>query len=170
MAKNNKLKNNYINLYLILMGVILMTIGSSNLYKNYSENKINQSYISKYVANIQPNEIENASLEFSPDTYIYVSHTGDKNIYNLEVKLKKFIKDNDLIDNFIYMDVTELMKKDKYIDEINSILGIENNKLKKLPGIIYFKDNNVVDFIDSQSNLINTGDFLQLLEKYEIVN
>ena len=170
MAKKIRYKNNYLNLFLILIGVILLTIASSNIYKNHLINKINNSYISKYVANIQPNEIQNASIEFSPDTFLYISYTGNSDIYNFEIKLKKVLKDKEQIDNFIYMDVTKLMPEEDYLSSLNKTLGLSNNKLKKLPGIIYYKDNNVVDIIDSNLGLINTGNFVQLLEKYEITN
>ncbi|MDD2208135.1 MAG: hypothetical protein PHG03_05970 [Bacilli bacterium] len=165
-----KQKNNYLNLMLILMGVMLLTLASSNIYKNSLENKINSSYISKYVANIQANEIKNASVEFSPDTFIYVSYTGDERIYNLEVKLRKILRENDLIDNFIFMDATDLMDEDNYLTTLNKSLSLKEKEIKKLPGIIYYKDNEIIDLIDSYNNLIDSGDFTQLLEKYEIVN
>ncbi len=169
MAKRNG-KNNYLNLALILIGVIFVTLAGSNLYKNHLKNRANNSYIAKYVANIQPNEIQNASLEFSPDTFLFISYTGNQDIYNFEVKLKKVLKDNELINNFIYMNITELMKQDNYLTNLNKTLGLEKNTLKELPGIIYFKDNKAVDLIDSNSSLINTSDFIQLLEKYEIID
>lgn len=163
-------KNNYLNLMLILMGVMLITLASSNLYKNRLENKINSSYISKYVANIQANEIKNASVEFSPDTFIYVSYTGDERIYNLEVKIRKILRENNLIDDFIYMDATELMDNNNYLTTLNESLSLKEKQIKKLPGIIYYKDNEIIDLIDSYNTLIDSGDFTQLLEKYEIVN
>jgi len=163
-------KNNYLNLMLIIMGVVLMTIASSNLYKNHLLNKINNSYISKYVANIQINEIQNASVEFSPDTFIYISYTGDQDIYNLEVKLRKVLRENDLIDNFIYMDIANLIEEENYLITLNKSLNLKEKEIKKLPGIIYYKDNEIIDIIDSQNGLIDSGDFIQLLEKYEIVS
>ena len=170
MKKKRRLKNNYLNLFLILFGVILLTIGSSNIYINYSNNKVNQSYISKYISNIQPNEIEIASVEFSSDTFIYVSYTGDKKIYDFEVKLKKLLKDKDLTESFIYTDITKLKENKNYLKDLNKILGIEKDGLKELPSVIYFKDSKVVDFIDSKNGHINTGDVSQLLEKYELIN
>lgn len=169
MARRNS-QNNYLNLALILIGTIFITLAGSNLYKNHLKNRANNSYIAKFVANIQPNEIQNASLEFSPDTFLYISYTGDQDIYNFEVKLKKILKDNELIDNFIYLNITELMEQDNYLTNLNKTLGLEKNTLKKLPGIIYYKDNKAIDLIDSNVGLINTGNFIQLLEKYEIID
>ena len=162
--------NNYINLCLILLGVMFITIASSNLYKNHYDNKINKSYISKYVSNMAPNEVEDVLIEVNPDAFIYVSYTGNSEIYNLEVKLRRQLKDYELVDNFIYMDTTEMMKEKEYLNTLNESLGIKDSGLTKLPGIIYYKDNEIVDFIDSKNGIINTGDFAQLLEKYELIN
>ncbi len=170
MNRKINYKKNYLNLSLILFGVILLTIASSNLYKNHITNKINNSYISNYVANIQLNEIQNASLEFPPDKFIYVSYTGEKEIYNFEIKLRKTLKDNDQIDNLIYLDVTELMKDKDFLNKINKTIGLEKINIKKLPAIIYYKDNVLTEVIDSQYGLLNIGNFDQLLEKYEITN
>ena len=166
MARRNS-QNNYLNLALILIGTIFITLAGSNLYKNHLK-QANNSYIAKFVANIQPNEIQNASLEFSPDTFLYISYTGDQDIYNFEVKLKKILKDNELIDNFIYLNVTELMEQDNYLTNLNKTLGLEKNTLKKLPGIIYYKDNKAIDLIDSNVGLINTGNFIQLLKNMKL--
>ncbi|MDD2504888.1 MAG: hypothetical protein PHF21_01280 [Bacilli bacterium] len=166
--KKNRLKNNYLNLFLILIGVVLLTIGSSNLYRNYSNNKVNQSYISKYIANLQLNEITNASLEFSANHFVYISYTGDAAIYNFEVKLKKMLKDKELIDHFAYIDATELLTNKDYISELNKVFNISKQKIKKLPVVIYYKDNEVTDFVDSKAGLIDVPDIVQLLEKYEI--
>lgn len=170
MARKIRYKNNYFNLAIILIGVVLLTIASSNLYKNHSANKINNSYISKYVANIQLNEIQTASVEFRSDTFLYISYTGDSNIYNFEVKLKKVLKEKELTDNFIYMNATNLLTEKDYVATINKTLGLTDNSLKKLPAILYYKDNKIVDIVDSEFNLIDTGKFVQLLEKYEITN
>lgn len=170
MARKITRRNNYFNLAMIIIGVVIVTLASSNLYKNYSANKINHSYISKYVANIQSNEIQSVSVEFSSDTFIYVGYTGTSDVYHFEVKLKRTLKENELFDNFLYLDATKMMTDKEYITNINKSFGLNNeNGLKKLPGIIYYSDNKVTDVIDSSTGLINTGDVVQLLEKYEII-
>ncbi|MDD2238772.1 MAG: hypothetical protein PHH51_02700 [Bacilli bacterium] len=160
----------YIQLFLLLLGIILITVAASNLYRHYLENQINNSYISKHVANIQYNEIQNAMLEFSSDTFLYISYTGDSNIRDLEVKLKKVLRDNDLIDNMVYLNINDLMENENYIDKLNKILGLKDIKISNVPAIIYFKDNKVIDIIDSKNSQIDVGRFTQLLEKYEIIS
>jgi len=169
MAKQDNYKKRCIKLFLILSVVILLTIISSNLYKNYVTNKINKSYIAKHVSNVQYNEINNAMTELSSDAFLYIGYTGNSEIYSFEVKLKKVLKEKELSDNLIYMNVTDLMEESDYINKINTTLGLENQlKINKLPAIIYFKDSKIVEVIDSKNQLLNTSLFVQLLEKYEI--
>lgn len=169
MIKKKNTKNNYLKLFLILLGVILLTIVSSNLYRHRLENKINNSYISKHVANIQFNELKNAKLEFNSDTFLYVSYTGNSKIHEFEVKVKKILRDNEIIDNMIYLDITELKEDNDFIHKLNEILELDEIKISKVPAIIYFKDNKVIDIIDSENSLIDSGKFVQLLEQYELV-
>lgn len=172
MKKTNtskrKLGENKLSLVLILFAVILLTLGSSNIYKNNLENKINNSYLSKVISNVQYNEIKSASLEFSADTFLYISYTGESKIHSLEVKMKKILKDYELIDNTIYMNINDLMSQTDYLAKLNKTLNIEENPIEKVPAIIYYKDNKIVEVIDSRHGILDSSKFLTLLDKYEI--
>ena len=123
MKGKKKDNRRYLNLLSILFGVVLMTIGSSNIYKNRQENKINNSYLSKFIANIQYNELENARLEFSPDTFLYISYTGNKDIHNFEVKFKKLLRDKELLNNVIYLNIDEeINEEENYLELLNKKL------------------------------------------------
>lgn len=163
-------RRRYLELILFLLGIIIITIAGSNLYRHYSEGKINSSYISNHVANIQYNELQNAMLEFSSDTFLYISYTGNSEIRDFEVKLKKVLRDNSLIDNMVYLNITGQLENEDYLDNINKILDLKDIKISKVPAIIYFKDNQVIEIIDSNNSIIDVGKFVQLLEKYEIVS
>ena len=57
-------KNKYIRLLTILLITIIATILVCNIYRNYENNKLNNSYIAKYVTNISIND---GDLFFDPD-------------------------------------------------------------------------------------------------------
>lgn len=172
MKKNKETRNRSeknVTLLLILFGVILLTLGSSNIYKNRLQNKIDNSYISKYITSVQFNEVKNAILEFSPDTFLYISYTGNPDIHNLEVKTRKILRDNELIDNMIYMNINDLIDEKDYIDLINKTLELDKTKINKFPAIVYYKNNKVVELIDSTGGIIDSSKFSSLLEKYELL-
>ncbi len=105
--KRKKKGNKYVELSLILFGVILITLAGSNLYKHKQESIINKGYLSKYIASVKNNELENVMLELSTDAFFYISYTGDSKIHELEVHLKKILDDHELIDNIVYIDATK---------------------------------------------------------------
>ena len=69
----------------------------------------------------------------------------------------------------IYLNVTDLLEEENYLDKINELLNLEDTKIEKLPAIIYFKDNELVKILDSKLSLLKSTDFYRLLEQYEII-
>ena len=163
MAKKVK-PNNYLKLGMILLGIAIFTVLAANIYKNIQDNKINNSYLGKYIASITYQEINNAKLEFSGDIFLIISQTGEKSIYNLEVKLKKLIDTYDLNDQAILIDMTG-----NNLGALNETLELDAPGISRLPAIVYYKDNKLITVIDSNEQLLTSGDFLHLLEQYEIV-
>ncbi len=162
-----KQKKNYIQLGVILITSILITLVSSNLYRTYEQNKINKSYISKYVTSITCNELSNAITELSSNTFLYLSYTGNNNIYDFEKQFKKVLKEYNLEENIIFVDCTNELNEKNNVESLKNILTVGSRELT-LPAIIYFKDNNPIDFIDSKEGLISIGDFSKVLDRNEI--
>ena len=165
------MKKNYFKLILIIIGTIFLIFLINNIYKNYLNNKINKSYISKHVLNVKYNELENTLIELNPDTYLYISYTGNKEIYDFEVKFKKLLRDKELLDNVIYLNMDNEINENKdYIESLNDKLNLTENKVTNLPVIIYYKDGEAVEIINSDSVMLDTGKFVQLLDKYNILD
>lgn len=164
---SKKDKKNYIRLFIILAFTIVLAVIISNLYRSYDNNKASKSYISKYVTSLQCKDLSNAMLELSGKNYIYISYTGNKNIYEIEKKIKKILKQNDLEDNFIYVDCTDDIDGNNHVSYLKSLFTVGDRELT-LPAIIYFNDVAPVDFIDSKNGLIDNSKFDQLLDQYEV--
>ena len=105
--------------------------------------------------------------ELNSNSFIYLSYEGNENIYNLEKQLRKVIKQYDLEDNFIYVNCSNVLEENNTIKTLKNVLSVGNKEII-LPAIIYFKDNSPIDYIDSTNNLLEIGNFSQLLDKYEI--
>lgn len=165
------MKNNYLKLALIIIVTIFLVFLISNISKNYSINKINTSYISKCVPNIKYNELDDALIELNQDTYLYISYTGNKDIHNFEVKFKKLLRDKELLNNVIYLNMDEeINEEENYLELLNEKLKLTDNKITALPSIIYYKDSKVIEIINSDNQIIDTGKFEQLLDKYNNSN
>ncbi len=162
-----KEKSNYLKLGIILLVTVLITLISANIYRNYQNNKSNKSYISRYVSSISCNELANAMTEMNASSFLYLSYTGNNNIFDLERNLKKILKNYDLEDKFIFVDCTKEIDENNHVKSLKDLISIGDNELT-LPAIIYFKDNAPADYIDSKEGLIKAADFSKVLDRNEI--
>ena len=182
MSMSEKIKNerlvpikNYFIVGGVVLAIVLLAWYGLAWHKVYEENKVNESYlmkesiISKEINDLS--EIEDVFSEVADEYYVYVSYTGDEEIYNMEKDLAKVIKKYDIAEDFYYLNVTNIKDKEKYIDEVNSALKLKDNKIVQVPTIIYFKDGEVLKngIITRKDNkMMTANDFKILLDKNKI--
>ncbi len=162
------LKKNYVKLGIIILITVLLTLSASNLYRNYDNNKVNKGYISNYVNVINYNELTDTIREMSSNSFLYVGYTGNKDVYSFEKKLKKLIKNEQIEDNFYYVDVTSKLNDINMVDGFNSLVGIIDSEMIIFPAVIYFKNNVPVDYVDSKNGILDISMFEMMMEKYEL--
>lgn len=170
MITLNKTIINYIKLIVIIIFTVIITLLVCNIYKNYNDNKVNKSYLSKYVGKGDYLDLTSILTEISDKQFIYLTYVGDKNINELEKDLRKKIKKYDLNDSFILIDCTDEVDNNKEVVNLNNILKINTKNNIKLPAIIYYKDASPVDYIESKDSILTSDKFEQLLDKWEIKN
>ena len=154
-------KKNYLYLLIMLIMVVVVTFSIVRIGDSYSNKKLEKSYLYKYVSEVNVDEIKNILTEPSSEMFILVTKTNDEDVYNFEKDIKRVIKTRDLRDNFIYIDYTNKNN----LDSLNKILGSD---ISKIPAIIYYKNGEFVTSIDSSERMLNSGDFEQLLDSYEV--
>ena len=164
---------NYLIALLVVVIAIALTLYGFQWYKVIEENRISTSYLVKEkVISQEINELKMIEEVFSevPDSYfLYISYTGDKQIYKMEKELAALIKDYNLYDSFYYLDVTNIKDKDNYIEDINKALNLEDIKVTKVPTVIYFKDGKAVDITAPEgNNIMSVGDLQKLLDVNKI--
>lgn len=167
---------NYLIALFVMLGIVFITFYIFQWYEVYNNEKITKSYLvsSNLISNeiTSLDELQDVLSEAPSEYFLYISYTNDENIYNMETKLKKVIKKYQLEDKFYYFNVTELKNNDAYIDEINSMLDLTNEKITNIPTILYYKDHKLVNggIIKKDNNsLMQAEDFEQMLDKLEVV-
>ncbi len=164
---NNKTRvikpQNYLYAAVILIGGILLTFFLAKWYLIKKEEKLSVSYLIKtntIVSRVQDLNSLSQVLQDAPASYfIYISYTGDEEIYNYEIKMKSIIDKYELNDLFYYVDVSNLIEESNnsldlinqklnidFIKRIPLIIYVENSKINK-DNIIYLKDNNLNNLI-----------------------
>ena len=113
-------------------------------------------------------EFDHISQELPSSYFIYLGYTGDKDVYNFEKDLKVLIDTYNINDIFYYIDVTDLMDDENYLDKIKEVLKIDS--LENVPAIIYvndgeIKDSNILDGV--KGTILKAEDLERLLNIYE---
>ena len=160
---------NYIISGVIIIGAILLTFYGFEWYKVIKENKVSTSYlikekvISKEITDLD--ELESVLTEVPKSYFIYISYTGDEEVYEMEQDLTKIIKEYDLTDKFYFINVTSIKDEKDCLDKINKALKLEDVQVKKIPTIVYFNEGEAVYAINKEGkSIMQAGDFQKLLE------
>lgn len=138
-TKKDKLREvplkNYIYLFLILLGSILLLFYIYRWYDTYNQNKLNTSIMNEYLTVINYNELDNYIIE-NKDAIIYVSVLGNEDINRFERKFKNIITENHLKNSILYLDITN-ENKEKIIKK----LQIE----EKFPYLVVYTNGQITD-------------------------
>ena len=174
MANKKKEKINirkYVNYVLLMVAIVLVCFISSKLYNTYKMNQLKESVLSRIVGTIQYDDVDNATIELSSEDFIFISYVKSVEVRELETKLKKTIVNNDLQSNFFYLDATDLMLEENYIDTLNEKFSLkDNNKIEALPALLYYKNGEFMKTITSTNDkMMTSDDFNKLLDNYEIL-
>ncbi len=157
--------------YLILIGVIILVISACfafyNIYNIYKDNKSKTSPLAN--KEVLYEDLKETTKELDADTFLVISFTSDEQIHNNENEIKKYLKNNNLIDNVMYLNVSELMTEQNFLRDLNATLNLtENLEIKKFPALVYYQDVRPTFTIESTDHLLNKDVFIQVIDMYEI--
>ena len=127
-------KKNYFYLLLLVIVTVALTLTFFNLYRNYANDK--KSYMSQNLTNINSLDLNGLLIENSL-LFVYVDDRYDNKDNELEEKLFKELKKNDVNKNFVFYDNTNV-KNQKYL--MNKYkLDIKGKKM-----VLVFEENQLV--------------------------
>ena len=159
--KKNIPKKNYFILILIIILVVIISLIIFRFSGLYNQNKLKRSYLYNYVNEVNINDIKNILTEPNSELFILVTETNNDDVYKLEKNIMKIIKKYDLRDNFIYIDYTD----NEDLDKLNDIFG---TKIEKIPALLYYKNGELSEVVDSKDTLFNEGDLQKIIDAYEV--
>lgn len=134
---------NYIILGIILAMSTIIVLIINNCLLSINDQKKEKTIITQIIHEITPNDFDNYILE-NPNFVIYMASKDNCTNISFEKNLKKFLIDNDLETEFIFINLDE-MTNETYIKFIqkyyngtnvptfnNSIIVIENQKIRDI--------------------------------------
>lgn len=158
--------------YFILIGLIVLVIAAClafyNIFNIITEKKISTSPLAKNTKVIAFDELYNATKEIDADTFLIIGYTDSKQIYNNEKNIQKFLNKKNMLDQVLYLDVSELKSNENFINELNITLALLDTKIESLPAVVFYKDAIPTYIIDSSDHLLNYQDFEKIMDMYEL--
>ena len=157
---------NYILLSIVLILTIVVVIYFF-LWKNtYEKSKLQTPILDDYLLVINYNELNNYLVE-NKDAIIYVSKLNDESIRLFENKFKNIINKNNLNNKILYLDLTEELKENNIVKEINKKYGKE---MTEAPTIVIRKDGKISSSYNIKENKYNIKLLEKYLEKEDVIN
>ena len=157
---------NYILLSIVLILTIVVVIYFF-LWKNtYEKSKLQTPILDDYLLVINYNELNNYLVE-NKDAIIYVSKLNDESIRLFENKSKNIINKNNLNNKILYLDLTEELKENNIVKEINKKYGKE---MTEVPTIVIIKDGKISSSYNIKENKYNIKLLEKYLEKEDVIN
>lgn len=168
-AKHIFSQKNILIICAIILGLILVIFYGYRVNKVKETEKLSKSYllesgtVSLEIKNLD--EVNQILAESPTEYFVLISYTNNKSTYSLENGLKRIIDKYKLNDSFYYLNVSDIMDEDNYLNRLNN--DFNTDKIKKVPIILYYKDGKIVDTVTRyDNNTINASDFQKLLDIY----
>lgn len=159
---------NYMIIIVSSILIVLSCILFRTAYLNYREKAISKSvFQDKTIKQVNIDDLDFAINELN-SSILYVSYTGNSDIYNNEKRMLKLINKMDLIDKIVYFDITELLKNNNYLNILKEKFPSVKNEITVAPLIIYIKDGEAVEAMSSELKYIDNSVLENLINKYNI--
>ena len=117
MKENKIAPKNYIIIALIFAATISLTLYLCNCYSVYNEGKKEVPVIRGVISEITTEDFDHYILE-NQSALVYICTASDMNCRNFEKDFIKFIKRDNLQDEIIYLNVSNL-DADKFVEDFN---------------------------------------------------
>jgi len=172
MKKKEIPKKNYIILALIVIFSILTVFYFTSWYNATKEYYMNNSVMAEFLSEINPEEIDNYIMD-NPVSVIYFASSKNTDIKSFEKSFKKLIKEEEIKDSIIYMDVYKIVDDNFFVDLKKNYFSDELKKkdisFNSHPNIIVIENRQIVDILNKKDRELELRDAKNLLIKHGII-
>ena len=165
MQKKSIPLKNYIIVVVIVLLVVLGSLYACSWYKTIKEYNLNKSVITDTVNKIELETLESYIVDNS-NFIMYLSDSSDESIKSFEKKFKRYIKNNSLNSEILYLDIKD------YDNElvVETLLNYKSKNLKNLknipfPNLLIFENGKIEDILYLRKSSINRKDVVDFIEK-----
>ena len=151
------MKNKTIRNYLILFGIFIITfiicLYAFSWINQYNEVRVGEPIISDTLKEIKYDNLDGI-LKENELVPIYMCVTSDKLCRNYEKKFSKFIKENNLTDDILYLNLGYRNIENNILERLYNNYKHEYliKKITSYPTIVIFNNGKIIDFISVNDN------------------
>ena len=147
-------QKNYLKNYIILIAIfcccIFLTLYFCKWYEVYQEYEREIPVIRGSLVEINPEDLEHYVAD-TPSTIIYLCTANDDECRNFEKDFKKFITKNDLTDEIVYLNLTNI-DNSQFISEFNQKYQYKMKLNGKYPAFVVFQDGEISSVLQGSKN------------------
>lgn len=162
---------NYVIYGLICILTIVLVFYLSMWYETRKEYYKNNSVMSELLAQINQQELTSYTLE-NPNSIIYVASSKDEQIKSFEKELKKFVLDNEINNQMVYLDISQsdnVGLKNTIKTLVPSNLKVDSFNIESGINFIIFENGQVKAILHKDSDSAQIDHVKNFFTVYEIV-
>ena len=161
---------NYIVLGVIIIITLLGVIYLCSWYRQYQDNKINEPVITNVLREVEYNNLDTVLTERDM-LIMYMCTTDEKVCRSFEKKFSEYIKDNNLTEEIVYLNLGYSSDENNLLDTVYENYKSDTlvKKIYEYPTLVIFNEGQIVDVLSSNSkNQITIEQVSEFLEGYEL--
>lgn len=147
-------QKNYLKNYIILIAIfcccVFLTLYFCKWYEVYQEYEREIPVIRGSLVEINPEDLEHYVAD-TPGTIIYLCTANDDECRNFEKDFKKYINKNDITDEIIYLNLTNI-DNSQFIKDFNQKYQYKMKLNGKYPAFVVFQDGEITSVLQGSKN------------------
>ena len=165
MKKRKVPFKNYIIVFVLLVLLVFVSLYACKWYSTIKEYNKAKTVLADTINTIELETMESYVTDNS-DFIMYITDSNNEEIRSFEKKLKKYIKNNSLYNEIIYIDINDY-EKEEVMSTILSYSNEEYSKLKRIPvpNMLLFENGKITDILYITSTTINREDAINFIKK-----
>ena len=161
---------NYIILGIIIFITVLAVLYICSWYKQYNNTKVDEPVITSVLPKVEYNNLDTVVKERDL-VIVYMCTTKENICRSFEKKFSSFVKDNNLTDDIIYLNLGYSEDENGMLDKLYNKYKSEDlvKKVYEYPSLVIFSEGKIVDVLSSNNeNKVTIPKVEEFLEGYEL--
>ncbi len=160
----------YIILLITISITLIITFYALNWYKQYNNSKLSIPVISSVLREVTYEDLESVVKE-RDFLVVYMCTSSETKCRNFESKFKNYIKDQNLSDEIVYLNIGRDEEENNIISRVYYEYKSENliKKINDYPTLLIFNGGKIVDLLSpTKDSQVSINSVRQFLSGYEL--